>query len=236
MILFTGNCPVSVKKDAKYHIRLEKKSYVVGISYSTENGEYWTPTTTDHPALVEMVNSAKKEFNAQPGGAFYINEFRQVIVPTLEGYFLVGEYRDVLSFKIKDDAGRDVEISGRALNWDLTPMKPGDEWSGCLMGIPYILTAGGNDIRFEIQLSENHYRKIPLSKATNPMAAKNLARRLCGVIGDEQGGRFYINDMKEMFKPVTRNGFVSYIYLGKLNKNDQWFPKELFEKPHVQKG
>ena len=229
MIQFTGNCPESVRRDARYRIRLEKGSYVVGISYTTGDGEYWTPTTTEHPRLVEMVNEVKRAINDQPGGGFYINEFRQVIVPAgTEGkYYLAGEYEAPLSFRIRDEAGRDVVISGKAEDWNGNPLRPGDEWAGCMMGIPYVLTSGGNDIRFEIQLSENHFRRIPLSRATDPVRARALARRLTEVIGNEKGGRFYINDMREMFKPVGLT-FVNYIYLGALRPEDPWFPKELF--------
>jgi len=94
MIPFKGNCPQSVRKDAKYHIRLKNGEYVVGINYTTEMGEYWTPTTTEHPQLVEMVNRVKSAVQERSGGAFYINEFRQVIVPTPQGYLLAGEYKE----------------------------------------------------------------------------------------------------------------------------------------------
>lgn len=231
MIEFTGNCPESVRRDARYRIRLDKGAYVVGISYTTGDGEIWTPTTTEHPELVEMVNRVKRAINDQPGGGFYINEFRQVIVPAgREGkYYLAGEYEAPLSFKIKDDSGRDVVISGRAEDWNGRPLNPGDEWTGCMMGIPYVLTAKGGDIRFEIKLSENHFLRIPLSRVTDPVRARALARRLAQIIGNENGGRFYINDMREMFKPVGTT-LVSYIYLGELRSDDPWFPKDLFLK------
>lgn len=231
MIQFTGNCPESVRRDARYRIRLEKGKYVVGISYNTKDGEYWTPTTTAHPELVEMVNKVKREINDHPGGSFYINEFRQVIVPAgREGkYYLAGVYKAPLTFTIQDENGRDVVISGRAEDWHGQRLKPGDEWTGCMMGIPYVLTAGGQDIRFEIKLSENHFRRIPLSRVADRAKTRELAERLCRIIGNESGGRFYINDMREMFKPI--NGvYVTYIYLGALKSSDPWFPKDLFLK------
>lgn len=232
---YTGNCPESVKKDAKYHIRVEGNEYVVGITYTTDSGEYWTPTTTEHPELVAMVNRIKDEFNAQKGGAFYINEYRQVIVPTTEGYFCAGEYHKILTFTLKNFADDvDVEISGKPRGLDGNKLKLGETWEGCLMGIPYILTAGGNDIRFEIKLSETHFRKVLLSRATNPAAARALARRLSRTIGNDQGGRFYINDQREMFKPITENGWVKYIYIGKLQEDDPWFPKTLFVQEVVR--
>ena len=226
---YVGNCPVSVRKDAKYHIRHEKQQYVVGITYTTDNGEYWTPSTQEHPRLVEMVNEVKNAYNLQNGGAFYINEFRQVIVPAGGDYYYAGDYRRNLSFMIHDFLpGQDVEISGNPYALDGHKLRPGELWEGCLMGIPYVLAAGGKDIRFEIQLSPTHFRRIPLSKVTSPAEAMRLASRLTRIIGDSNGGRFYINDQREMFKPVMRNGVFSYVYLGPLQDSDPWFDPACF--------
>lgn len=226
---YRGNCPESVRKDAKYHIRYEKQQYVVGITYTTENGEYWTPSTQEHPRLVEMVNEVKSAYNIQKGGSFYINEFRQVIVPAGGEYFCAGEYRRNLSFMIRNFLpGKDVEISGKPYALDGHKLRPGEPWEGCLMGIPYVLAAGGKDIRFEIRLSPNHFRRIPLSKVVSPGEAMRLASRLCKIIGDSAGGRFYINDQREMFKPVTQNGEFVYIYLGRLEETDPWFDPSAF--------
>ena len=230
MKLFTGNCPESVCKTAKYHIRRENGKFVVGINYNTGNGEYWTPTTELHPDLVEMVNNVKNEINSSPGGAFYINEFRQVIVPAEGKYFLAGKYEKSLQFSRQNDDGEVVVISGKAVDLQGNALNPGDEWYGYLMGIPYVLAAGGNDIRFEIKLNANHFRRIPLSKTTSVSAAKSLAQKLCRIVGHTQGGRFYINDEREMFKPEMRDGSLIYIYLGKLEESDPWFPHDLFEK------
>ena len=226
---YTGNCPESIRKDAKYHIRYEKQQYVVGITYTTENGEYWTPSTTEHPHLVEMVNAVKSEYTLQKGGSFYINEFRQVIVPAGGEYYYAGDYRRNLSFLIHDFLpGMDVEISGKPYALDGHKLRPGELWEGCLMGIPYILAAGGKDIRFEVQLSPTHFRRIPLSKIVSSQEAMRLASRLCRVIGNTNGGRFYINDQREMFKPVMKNNDFSYIYLGALTDSDPWFDPAVF--------
>ena len=231
-MIYTGNCPKSVRRDARYSVKFEKGEWVVGIVYNSANGEYWTPTTQAHPDLVGMVNKIKQLFNGTPGGTFYINEFRQVIVPAgNEGkYFLAGKYTPELTFQIEDEYGNPVCISGRAEDWHGNPLSPGDEWTNCMMGIPYVLAAGGKDIRFEIQLKENCFRRILLSKVADRGAVAALAGRLCNVCGNTAGGRFYINDMREMFKPVTDvNGGVSYIYLGRLKRSDPWFPEALFQ-------
>lgn len=230
MKLFIGNCPKSVCKAAKYHIRREKGNFVVGINYDTSDGEYWTPTTKEHHDLVEMVKAVKEQVGGQPGGAFYINEFREVIVPAGDKYYLAGEYKNSLEFIIQDEDGNDVLITGKAVDWKGNPLKIGDEWKGYLMGIPYILNPQGTDIRYEKELGPNHFRRILLSKVTSVQDAKTLAHRLSRIIDNNLGGRFYINDEREMFKPVNRDNGLVYIYLGRLADDDPWFPKTLFEK------
>ena len=230
-MIYTGNCPKSVRRDARYSVKMEKGEWVVGIVYKSANGEYWTPTTQAHPELAAMVNKIKILYNGALGGVFYINEFRQVIVPAgNEGkYYLAGKYTPELTFMIEDEYGTPVCISGRAEDLHGVPLSPGDEWTNCMMGIPYVLTAGGKDIRFEIQIKANCFRRIPLSKAADKAAVARLASRLSNVCQSSAGGRFYINDMREMFKPVTdENGNVSYIDLGRLEKDDPWFPEMLF--------
>ncbi len=46
------------------------------------------------------------------------------------------------------------------------------------------------------------------------------------------GGRFYINEFGNLFKPVTQNSYIEYFYLGQLHvggencsNSDSWFPK-----------
>jgi len=103
----------------------------------------------------------------------------------------------------------------------------GDIWEGYLMGIPYVLMSGGNDIRYDIKIAEDHFRRICLSRVTTIADAKKLANRLQSVMQDTQGGRFYINDMREMFKPKNTPHGIDYIYLGRLKRTDVWFPKEI---------
>src|SRR5690554_2311107 len=80
-VRFQGNRPSNVNKDAKYSVKHEAGNYVVGIYYKTNDGEIWYPISEDHSELVEMVNEVKIHFTGSPGGAFYINEYRQVLVP-----------------------------------------------------------------------------------------------------------------------------------------------------------
>ena len=225
---FKGNCPAVVNKDAKYRIVSENGEFVVGIEYRTDFGEIWSPTDKKHIKLVEMVNSVKVEAQSIPGGQFYINEYRQVIVPTKKGYFYAGEYHEdlIFSFEGKRISGNGTDLEGK-------PLSIGDEWIGTHAGIPYILNAGGADISFEVQVRPKVKLKKVLSKEAGIERAAKLANRISGVIGHFQGGRFYINEFRQMFKPLNSEYGIKYIYLGALNHDDPWFKKDTYGKPHA---
>jgi hypothetical protein len=217
----TGNCPKNVSRDAKYAVRSGPSGPVVGLVYRTANGEQWHPTTEDHPELVEMVNAVKLAVAGTPNGPFYINEYGQVIVPTGPDarYYVAGEYEESVEFEFEGNilSGRGVDLTGRAF-------EPGDEWTGPHPGIPYVLEAGGADIRYESEPREHVTKKVKLSSFVGAPAAREIAQRIHAVKG-WQGGRFYVNEWREIFAPVGRPGGLTYIYVGHLEIDDPWFPK-----------
>jgi hypothetical protein len=108
---------------------------------------------------------------------------------------------------------------------DGTPIEPGEEWTGPHPGIPYRLTAGGNDIYYESHPRLRVTRKVHLSESVGAAAARGMAERVQAVKG-WRGGRFYVNEWCEMFAPVMRAGGLSYVYVGHLDLlEDRWFPK-----------
>jgi hypothetical protein len=232
---FTGNRPENVATAAKYDVIQENGQWVVQMRYITAQGERWCPTTVMHPALVGMVNMIKEQYNNQPGGAFYINEYRQVLVPVSVGnYYCPGTYDDDLIFTIDT-----LTLSGRAIDEGGNQINIGNEWNNLLHGIPYILTAGGHDIKYEVQLRRNVTQIVKLSRWIGVDKAKQMAARINhNNIFNGLGGRFYINEYGNLFKPITDNGFVRYIYLGRLdlisdNAVDAlyWFPKPNHDGP-----
>lgn len=227
-IIYKGNRPESVKKDAKYRIVSEDGKPVVGMSYTTATGEHWAPTVDNHPDLIRKVNAVKSEINGVLGGQFYINEYRQVIVPAKDDYYYAGEYLNDLSFNFEGQT-----LSGQAVDEDGNQLEEGDDWENALMGIPYIICAGGNDIRYELQLRPKVKVRARLSKVTSSKQAADLAHRLSGLIGHYQGGRFYINEYEEMFKPINMGAWVKYIYIGKLKDTDPWFPKPKYDDTDI---
>ncbi|MFQ3670245.1 MAG: hypothetical protein SNJ84_02180 [Verrucomicrobiia bacterium] len=219
---FEGNCPRNVAQAAKYSVKRHDGRFGVGLVYHYQGKEIWRPVTHDHPNLVEMVNAIKKNCDMQEGGSFYINEYRQVIVPIRErnasNYFLAGEYRQDLEFEVdgKVLSGKPFSLTGEALN-------PGDPWDGPRPGIPYVLCAGGEDIRYEIQLDSNRTRVVRLSEQMGPRVAKMVAQPVVNVKGTA-GGRFYANEFGCLFTPKITDDGWNYIFIGQLDLNS-WFSK-----------
>jgi hypothetical protein len=160
-----------------------------------------------------MVNAVKEEMVGTAGGAFYINEFRHVIVPADRDYYYAGTYEAPLEFKFEEKV-----IGPKAP----ANVRPGDEWPGPHAGIPYILTAERTDIRYESEPRSNVIRRELLSASVGDAAAASLARRLARYKGGS--GRVYINEAREFFAPVQDTSRWTYLYLGNLGDNP-WFPE-----------
>lgn len=224
-IRFMGNCPSNVSKDAKYTVRLEDGEYVVGLYFRSPDGELWYPTSGEHSELVEMVNEIKTHFNGSPGGAFYINEYRQVIVPAGdEGhYYFAGEYEQQLTFEFEGKI-----ISGDAKDLDGNALEPGDLWEGPHAGIPYILKAGGKDIYYRYWVRPNVEREVHLSDVIGRKKAEAFAKNIAKIKGFE-GGRFYVNEFRHIFIPKEGDYGMEYRYVGRIEDMNEWFPKPVFD-------
>jgi hypothetical protein len=222
LIPYTWNLPKNVSRDAKYGVRHSRGKMEVGLLFRTDYGEEWSLSTSEHPDLVHMVNLVKAEAAGNQAGAFYINEYRQVIVPAAGGsdaYYYAGEYHQELEFLFEGKV-----ISSRALSMNGQPLKRGDTWEGVHPGIPYVLKAGGNDISFKHTIRPNVTREELLSKHIAPAEALKLAMRISSVKGFE-GGRFYVNERRHIFAPISEDGELNYVYIGDLLPSDPWYPK-----------
>lgn len=210
-MIYPGLAPSNPSKDAKYSVVSGEGGYEVRLVYRVSSREVALLTTGDHDELVDMVNTVKTEVTGQPGGAFYINEFRDVLVPGAGECHFAGIYEDNLAFDfdgpvISPEAPADLE--------------PGDEWLGPHVGIRYTLAAGGRDIRYELK-NGNRILQVKLSDEVGAGAAASLAARLASVKGSA-GGRIYINESSEFFAPPSGGG-SEFLYLGSLGE-DAWFP------------
>ena len=224
-VKFEGNCPRSVARDAKYAIKYQSGRHVVGIVYRTDDDERWYPVNKEHQELVNMVNEAKENFAGSPGGSFYINEYQQVIVPSVgeRDYYLVGEYSKPLEFEFEGNI-----LSGNALDMKGKSVLPGEKWVGPHPGIPYVLAAGGKDIYYDFEARPNVTKRVKLSKQRDPLTVQKVCNQINAIKG-YSGGRFYINEFKQMFAPVNEGSFVDYVYIGKLDNLNDWF-----SRPHSQ--
>jgi hypothetical protein len=168
-----------------------------------------------------MVNSIKEEFRGGPLGPFYINEYRQVIVPAgpSADYYYAGEYHADLEFDFNGTI-----LSGAPVNITGQPLQPGAEWRGPHAGIRYKLKAGGGDIAYVLATGTHSEREVTLTQAVGSARALETAKRIRGLKG-HKGGRFYVNEWRSMFAPVEELGEYKYIYLGQLTEDLPWFPK-----------
>ncbi|GLY21814.1 hypothetical protein [Micromonospora sp. NBRC 101691] len=210
MLIYPGLAPSNVNKDAKYSVVHSRQGGMeVRLVYRVSSREKQLLTNDRHEKLVAMVNHVKEEVNGLPGGAFYINEYGDVLVPHPNGgCVFAGSYDEFLKF---DFDGQEI---GPVPSPDLAP---GDQWLGPHVGIPYVLTAGASDFRYEV-ISGQRSREYRLSDVVGQSAARLLARRLATVKG-YAGGRVYINEARHFFAPVGS----SYLYLGPLG-DEPWFP------------
>lgn len=218
---FTGNCPRNVSKDARYSVRVAKapNTYEIGLVYRAQNDEQWKVVSDVHPELVEMVNAVKLKKTHTPGGSFYINEYQQVIVPVTgeDAYYYAGNYDKLLAFDFEGH-----RISGEPTDLAGNPLSPGDIWEGPHVGIPYVLCAGGQDIKYSRELRPNVTKEERLSRVIGPQAARGVAAQIREVKGFS-GGRFYVNERRSIFAPMTDGWQVKYLYIGQLDL-ERWFP------------
>lgn len=217
---FNGNCPRNVNKDAKYAVRWADGELRVTLVYRHPNGEQWLASTADHPDLVAMVNAVKESAADTKGGPFYINEFHQVLVPVgpEPTYYLAGEYTKALEFDFEGNV-----LSGDGKGRDGRKLIPGEEWEGPHPGIPYVAAASGDDVYYEASPRPNVTTKVRLNSVAGRDAAKALAR---GVIAHKgASGRFYVNEFRHIFAPISQRIPVQYVYVGRLDRGQDWYPK-----------
>ncbi|GAA5207585.1 hypothetical protein [Microbacterium kyungheense] len=216
---YTGLSPLRVSKDAKYSVTA---GGAIRLEYRESARVRYLLTTELHPRLAEMVNDVKREVNGAEGGAFYINEFRYVLVPDGEGgpCFWAGQFDETLVF---EDQSNDILVSPEATSGLL----PGDEWLGPHVGIPYVLVAGGTDVRWE-KVDGRRREIVLLSDFHGASAARQLGMRLARHKGTS-GGRVFINERAEFFSRIDEGQDSRYIYLGALDEDPWFLPPEGFE-------
>lgn len=208
---FQGNITANVNRDAKYSIKRNSGEWAVQLVYRGSHDERALLATQDHRDLVRMVNALKEEVTGEPGGAFYINEYKQVIVPAGGACYCAGYYGELLAFDFEGTTISPKPESRLAV---------GDIWIGPRVGLQYVLAAGASDIKFARNCGNLVVTEF-LSLHTSGRDATRLALRLARTKGLE-GGRIYINEARQFFAPIQTTTGLEYRYLGPLS-DDPWF-------------
>jgi hypothetical protein len=218
-----GASPSNVRRDGKYSIVLEDGEYVIQLRYRLSDREVALLTTVDHDELVDMVNHVKEAKTGRKGGAFYINEYKDVLVPTADSdgeVWWAGTYDRMLKFELEPG----VVISPKAPR----ALKPGDPWPGPRVGTKYTLTASGDDLRYSFQKGRIT-TEVRLSDHVGEKRASALAKRIAKF--KLSGGGVYVNECCEMFIPTNNSVTPDYIYVGCIDE-DAWFrPPDGYDRP-----
>ena len=221
-IKFGGNSGASITKQGKYRVSHEPDGFSISVVIETPDGIRCYPSTDKHPKLVELVNKVKVEIRGSEAGPFFINEWKQVIVPAGNHveYYYAGEYHPEIILGLDGE-----EFSGRPHDNEGNLLKPGDSWTGRPRpGIEYILKAGGADIEYVVQLGPNREKICRLSKFVGVEDARRVARKIA-IIKGNKGGRFFVNEYGAIFGPKQVASGYDFVFIGILSGSDPWFPK-----------
>lgn len=236
--LYRGVWPQNVSKLAKYAVRFLDNTWKITVLYEAGEGLRYLAVEGASDDLANRINAVKTALRNQPGGAFYLNEYRHIIVPVSGGagpgasshYYYAGRLDTELQF---DFEGK--PLSTKPVRSDGKPLNPKDQWVGPRPGIPYVLAAGGQDIYYESaalteddppQVRPNMTRKVMLSKVLRDSDRVKAAVRPIHEVRGHQGGRFYVNEHGAMFTPVSAgdgNG-LDFVFCGMIDRT-AWFPE-----------
>lgn len=236
--LYRGPWPQVIARLSKYAIRHVDGKWRITVLYDAGEGLRYLAVAGGGNELVEQINRVKQEAGGQPGGTFYVNEYRHVITPVGDRdgdgpsalYYYVTRCFEDFTFDFEGEA-----LTTRAEGPGGRPLRPGDRWHGPRPGIPYVLAAGGKDIYYETpaltdedppRVRPRMTRRVQLSRILRNPEALFRAVKPMRAQRESTGGRFYVNEHGSIFTPVTAddgNG-LDYIYCGQIDRN-AWFPE-----------
>ena len=169
--------------------------------------------------LVKAVNKVKIRMSVEEGGAFVINEFGQVIVPSIWGNgerFLVGEVEGVLLFEDPYGGGI-IDLS------DDAGLQTNDLWEKPYVGVQYNLSRSSNIYYYRYCSEQN--RSEYLQKQDDELIKKLRKVRRYGAV------RFIVNQHGIVLTKIPEGEFCIDkdkwipVYVGRINYN-LWFKKE----------
>ena len=234
--LYRGLWPQVIGKSAKYAVRNIDGEWKVTINYDIGEGLRYLAVDRGGKEIALAVNRIKMAVVGQEGGAFYINEYKHLLVPVKKKntshYYIAGKLDSGFDFDF-DFEGH--QLTTKPVDLDGNPLSSGDKWVGPRPGIPYVLAAGGKDIRYDTpaltdsnppEVRENVTHIIQLSKLLNDQTLLAKAIQPILDIRGSQGGKFYVNEHSAIFTPVDRGDGdgLNYFYCGQIDLN-AWFPE-----------
>ena len=238
--LYRGVWPQNVSKLAKYAVRFIDGQWKITVLYEAGEGLRYLAVEGEGTDLVSRINAVKTVLREQPGGAFYVNEYRHVIIPVKgdessgagSHYYFAGRLEGDFRFEFEDQP-----LTSKPVHPNGAQLSAGERWVGPRPGIPYVLAAGGGDIYFETPaltdddppaVRPSMTRRVQLSKVLGDEPRVRQAVQPVASVRGHQGGRFYVNEHGAMFTPVGAgdgNG-IDYIYCGQIDSS-AWFPEPM---------
>lgn len=214
---YPGNTPRRIGKSAHYTVTADGD---VRLRYQLGRKAHTLLTARDHPDLVRQVNDAKRAGGSSGGGAFYINEFRHVLVPVGSGGSVTTLYGGTYS--------RDLEFDfeGMLITARVGEHVPrGGIWKGPLVGIRYTVTADCRDVYYERESRPGVMERTYLTDFANERRVETMLATFRNV--KRGGGRLYVNEAGAMFGPVGDDlRDLRYYYFGQIDMSE-WFEDPL---------
>ena len=237
--LYRGVWPGNVSRTAKYTVRQERGEWRVKVLAELERGMfYFAVDNGDSSEIIRQVNEVKSQLGTGKGGAFYLNEYGHLIVPVMmpngeTHYYFAGKIHDKeFEFYFENE-----RLTNKPVGKDGRPLELGNEWIGPRPGIPYVLAAGGKDIRLKLRvftdddpptIKRDVELRVQLSKVLNSDVLLNNAIKPISDIKGDAGGRFYVNEHGVIFAPLTSGDGdgINYVYCGQIDRS-AWFPEPI---------
>lgn len=177
----------------------------------------------DKEAIRQMrtaIAEVQRRFNGNPGGSFVINEWGQVIVPSVEGdrrRFLVGSLSGSWCLVSPDDERELVSLE------DDRGLRCGDPWNRPYVGIPYHLSERGWIYFVHRAPHGESVVYPPLQDEALIESIRSIRRR--GPV------KFIVNPFGLVLTKRPTQGWLDEeewepVYLGRINYR-RWFPKEV---------
>lgn len=235
--LYPGVWPIYVRNLAKYFVHCEDGKWKIAVRYEIGDEIRHMAVEGAREEIDTLINAVRSAFGKRSCGAFYVNEYRHIIMPvshkpsSVIPYYFIGKLESDLHIKF---GGRSLET--KPFGNDGKTLSSGEAWHGPHPGIPYSLTEDAKDIYYECPAlsSGDPPRILPAARKYLSLALgnKDVAMQVASSIANycSRKRRFYVNEHGTLFTPKgygDGNGY-DYVYCGKIDPS-AWFPE-----PHVE--